>query len=209
MRLNKITGSLIAGAMTLGVISVAVARTGTVLGAATPRLFGQAAVAGGATGSANVQSSREVEVPPAQQLAIAKQYLARMAQAQATCRTQLEQARSARDVVKALCLNDKLNQMDVASRSAQDRSSALSSAVQGNDSDRSRHEFMILGVLKDRVDQLGKEANQCIGDEAGYIGESQVTLQIDPNIPDNNIDQIGNDPEVPGLDAPVLSSPPQ
>jgi len=206
MRLNKITGSLIAGAMTLGVISVAVARTGTILGAATPRLFGQAAVSG--TPSTNVQSAREVEVPPAQQLVMAKEILARMSQAATTVKAQLEQARAARDVVKALCLNDKLNQIDVAQRSAKDRSAALSSAVQGNDADRGRHEFMILQVLKDRVDQLGKEANQCIGDEAGYIGESQVSLSIDQNIPDNNLDQIGSEPEAPGLDAPVLSSPP-
>lgn len=207
MRLNKITGSLVAGAMTLSVIGVAVARTGGILGASTPRLFAQAPAPGGAP-TANVQSAREVEVPPAQQLNIAKQYVNRMAQIAGTIKTQLEQARAARDVVKALCLNDKLNQVDVAQRSAKDRSAALQSAVQGNDRDRSRHEFVILGALKDRVEQLGKEANQCIGDEAGYIGESQVTLKIDPNIPDNNLDQIGNDPEVPGLDAPVLSSPP-
>jgi hypothetical protein len=170
-------------------------------------LFAQAAAPGGPP-TANVQSAREVEVPPAQQLEIANQYVSRMSQVATTVKNQLEQARSAKDVVKALCLNDKLNQVNVAQRSAKDRAAALQSAVQGNDKDRGRHEFVILGALKDRVDQLGKEANQCIGDEAGYIGESQVTLQIDPNIPDNNLDQIGSDPEVPGLDAPVLSSPP-
>jgi hypothetical protein len=193
--------------MTLSVIGVAVARTGGILGAPAPRLFAQAAAPGGPP-TANVQSAREVEVPPAQQLEIAKQYVTRMSQVATTVKQQLEQARAAKDVVKALCLNDKLNQLDVAQRSAKDRAAALQSAVQGNDKDRGRHEFVILGALKDRVDQLGKEANQCIGDEAGYIGEAQVTLQIDPNIPDNNLDQIGSDPEVPGLDAPVLSSPP-
>jgi hypothetical protein len=208
MRLNKITGSLVAGAMTLSVIGVAVARTGGILGAPAPRLFAQAGAGTGRAPTANVQSAREVEVPPAQQLEIAKQYTARMSQVATTIKAQLEQARSAKDVVKALCLNDKLNQVDVAQRSARDRAASLQSAVQGNDKDRGRHEFVILGALKDRVDQLGKEANQCIGDEAGYIGESQVTLQIDPNIPNNNLDQIGSDPEVPGLDAPVLSSPP-
>src|SRR5262245_7026533 len=106
MRLNKITGSLIAGAMTLGVISVAVARTGTLLGATTPRLFGQAAVPAG-TPSTNVQSAQEVEVPPAKQLEMSKQILAKMSQTATTVKAQLEQARAARDVVKALCLNDK------------------------------------------------------------------------------------------------------
>jgi len=67
---------------------------------------------------------------------------------------------------------------------------------------------MILQVLKDRVDQLVKEANQCIGEEAGFIGESQVSLQVDPNIPDNNTDQLGNDPEIIS-EPPVLASPPR
>jgi hypothetical protein len=67
---------------------------------------------------------------------------------------------------------------------------------------------MILQVLKDRVDQLVKEANQCIGEEAGFIGESQVSLQVDPNIPDNNTDQLGSDPEIIS-EPPVLASPPR
>jgi len=56
------------------------------------------------------------------------------------------------------------------------------------------------------VDQLVKEANQCIGEEAGFIGESQVSLQVDPNIPDNNTDQLGSDPEIIS-EPPVLPSP--
>jgi hypothetical protein len=53
-----------------------------------------------------------------------------------------------------------------------------------------------------------KEANQCIGEEAGFIGESQVSLQVDPNIPDNNVDQLGSDPEIIS-EPPVLASPPR
>jgi hypothetical protein len=66
---------------------------------------------------------------------------------------------------------------------------------------------MILRVLKDRVDQLVKEANQCIGEEVGFIGESQVSLQIDPGIPNNNTDKLGNDPVIIS-EPPVLASPP-
>jgi hypothetical protein len=198
MRLKKMTGLLVAGVMTLGVFSVAAARTGGALG---PRasLFGAPTAA--------VEAPREVDLPPDQQLTLAKQYLARMDQSTTTVRAALEQARAARDVVKTLCLNDKLNQIDVAVRSAKDRAATLQSAVSGRDKDRARHEFMILQVLKDRVDQLVKEANQCIGEEAGFIGESQVSLQIDPNIPDNDTDHLGDDPEIIS-EPPVLASPP-
>ena len=98
-------------------------------------------------------------------------------------RRQLETARSQRDVVKVLCLNDKLNQLDVALRSARERRQALEAAAQRNDADLSNHEFTILTVLGTRSDQLSAEANQCIGKEAGFIGESAVTSTIDPNLP--------------------------
>ncbi len=197
MRLIKMTGLLVAGAMTLGVFSVAAARTGGVL---SPKasIFGAPAAA--------IEAPREVDLPPEQQLALAKGYVARMDASIATVRAALEQARAARDVVKTLCLNDKLNQIDVATRSGKDRASTLQAAVTGHDKDRARHEFMILQVLKDRVDQLVKEANQCIGEEAGFIGESQVSLTVDPNIPDNNTDQLGDDPEIIS-EPPVLASP--
>jgi hypothetical protein len=193
MRLNKKRWPVLVGAtMTLCVFGVAAAQTGD----NTP------------PPAANVQAPRDVDLPPEQQLALGQQHLGTMTQGAATVRTQLEQARAARDVVKTLCLNDKLNQIDVANRSANDRMTNLTSAVQAKDKDRSRHEFMMIQVLKDRVVQLVKEAAQCIGEEAGFIGESQITLQVDPNIPDNDPNHFGWDPDIIS-EPPVLSSPTQ
>jgi hypothetical protein len=98
-----------------------------------------------------------------------------------------------------------LNQIDVATRSSRDRVTSLQAAVASKDKDRARHEFVIIQVLRDRVDELMKEANQCIGEEAGFIGESQITLDIDRNIPNNNPDQLGFDPDIMS-EPPVLSS---
>lgn len=86
-------------------------------------------------------------------------------------------------MVKTLCLNDKLNQLDVAIRSARERKQALDAAASRNDADLSSHEFTIISVLRQRGDQLTAEANQCIGQEAGFVGESAVTAQIDPGLP--------------------------
>jgi hypothetical protein len=103
--------------------------------------------------------------------------------ARTSVRRQLETARSQRDVVKTLCLNDKLNQIDVAIRSARERRQGLELAVNRRDADLSNHEFTILTVLRQRAEQLTAEANQCIGQEAGFIGDSAVTATIDPNLP--------------------------
>src|SRR6185503_7449368 len=69
--------------------------------------------------------SRQVNLSPAEQLQQSDGFLARMEGSRATVRRQLEQARAQRDVVKTLCLNDKLNQIDVAIRSARERRQAL------------------------------------------------------------------------------------
>lgn len=155
---------------------------------------------------ANVPPGAEANLPPSQQLVVGRQSYERMEQALLQVRASLEQARSARDVVKTLCLTDKVNQMQVAIRTAKDRVASLGAAVEASDPDRSRHEFMIVLVLRDRVDQLAKEANQCIGEEAGFIGQSELRLEIDPNIPDNNPDQLGADPGLIDI-PPDLSSP--
>jgi hypothetical protein len=113
-------------------------------------------------------------------------FLPQMDQSAQTVRRQLEQSRESRDVVKVLCLNDKLNQIDVAIRAARDRMPTLTAALDKNDAENSRHEFAVLQVLRDRVRTLVQESNQCIGEEAGFVGESKVIVNIDPGIPSND-----------------------
>jgi hypothetical protein len=60
-------------------------------------------------------------------------YLQSMKEASENVRSALEQARTNRDVVKVLCLNDKLNQIDIASRSAAGRLASMGEATAQND----------------------------------------------------------------------------
>jgi hypothetical protein len=131
----------------------------------------------------SVGVEKQVQLSPQDELTQSDSMLARMSVSTTNVRRQLEQARAQRDVVKTLCLNDKLNQIDVAERSARDRRSSLEQAVNRHDVDLSNHEFTILTVLRQRVEQLGAEANQCIGEDQGFVGESRVTTTIDPGIP--------------------------
>ena len=130
-----------------------------------------------------------------------------MASGAGTVRRQLEEARAARDVVKVLCLNDKLTQLDVAIRSARDRYAAFMSAAERGDLERTRHEFTVLQVLRDRARELVAEANQCIGEETGYVGESRVTWDIDPAVPDTDPSEYPED-ELISI-PPTVSSPTQ
>ena len=108
-------------------------------------------------------------------------------------------------MVRVLCLNDKLNQIDLATRTASDRTEALNAAASQNDLDHTKHEFTVVVVLKDRVRSLVSEANQCIGEETGFVGDSRVTVTIDPNIPESDPSEFPNDPIV--NTPPTLSSP--
>ncbi len=133
--------------------------------------------------NAQVGFQRRAQLAPEEQVAEGGRQLARMSQAAGTIRRMLETARGQRDVVKALCLNDKLSQVDVAVRSGRDRGQQLEAAAGRKDGELANHEFTILTVLRQRVDQLSGEAGQCVGEEAAFVGETSVTTTVDPAIP--------------------------
>src|ERR1700733_8321448 len=81
----------------------------------------------------------------------------------------LTDARKARDVVRVMCLNDKLTQVDAALQTMR---------AQQDQKDRPT-----LRVLQQRIGQLGAEADQCVGQELAFVGESKVTTMVDPSMP--------------------------
>lgn len=191
--------------MRLGTTFRSVAVTAFVLaaaGSATAQSNGTAGAAGTAGATGQLGFERHPQLSPQDELTQATTIIARMDQASGTVRRQLEGARAARDVVKTLCLNDKLSQIDVATRSAKDRQTALQAAAQRNDSELSNHEFTILTVLGQRAQQLTAEANQCIGEEVAFVGQTQVVTEVDPNLPGED-----NTAYPPG-DTTLISGPP-
>jgi hypothetical protein len=142
----------------------------------------------------NAGLQRQVTLSPKDQLTQADADLARMEQQRSNVRRMLMEAREQRDVVKTLCLNDKLTQMNVAVTSATERREGLAASVKRNDADLATHDFTILSVLRQRSDQLATEANQCVGEEVGVVGVSDVQVQIDKDLP------VEDPSEYPNLD---------
>lgn len=145
---------------------------------------------------------QKTSLTPEEQVAESNKHLSRMEGAAAGVRKQLEEARRQRDVVRTLCLNDKLSQIDVAIRSARDRKGQLEGAVKRKDTELASHEFTILTVLRQRTEQLVVEANQCIGQESAFIGDTKTTTIIDPNI-------APEEPNYPPTDPTLVIGPPQ
>lgn len=124
----------------------------------------------------------------------------------ATVQAMLTAARDQRDVVRVLCLDDKQNQISVALSTARDRSTAMTDALSRGATERAQHEFTLLMVLKERVDVLVGEANQCVGEEVGFTGDSEVEVQVDPNLPDTEPGLVDVIPIVaipPGPSSPI------
>jgi hypothetical protein len=171
---------------------------------------GGAGGAGGATatdanGQGTVGFQRKTSLTPQEQLGESAKHIARMEQSAAGVRKMLEEARKQRDVVKTLCLNDKLSQIDVAIRSGRDRRTQLQAAVNRNDSELSNHEFTILTVLRQRSEQLVAEANQCIGEEAAFVGDTRTNVTIDPSIPPDETPYPPTDPSLVTAPPPCTS----
>jgi hypothetical protein len=162
--------------------------------------------AGGASAtvdqSGTVGFQRKTTLTPTEQLGESSKHLARMEQSAGGVRKMLEEARRQRDVVKTLCLNDKLSQIDVAIRSGRDRRTQLEAAVKRGDGELSNHEFTILTVLRQRSEQLVAEANQCIGEDAAFVGDTRTSVTIDPSIPPDETPYPPTDPTL------VIGPPP-
>jgi hypothetical protein len=145
-----------------------------VLGAST------ATAQGGAGGSAQVGFQQSPRLSPQDEVSQGELVYSKIEHTSAVIRKQLDTARQARDVVKSLCLSDKLSQVDVAGRSVKDRQTALLAAVQRADAELANHEFTIISVLGTRVTQLMAEANQCIGEEVAFVGQTEVIATVEP-----------------------------
>jgi len=155
--------------------------------------------------SAALADPRASEMLPAARLERGKEIVAAIERASQSIQRELGSARDDRDVVRVLCLNDKLNQVDVALRSGQDRLAALAASVEGTDPARSQHELTVLEVLNERVRVVVNESSQCIGEEAGFAGEADVSVSIDPNLP---AAETGSAPDALSVPPPPnISSP--
>ncbi len=128
-------------------------------------------------------AAKTVSLAPKEQLEQANTFVAAMERIRDTVSRELSEARNKKDVVKTLCLDDKLNQLDVALRKVLDRVKALQVAVERGDSELSGHEYTIISVLHQRALQLDAEARQCIGKEIVAVGDSDTKLEIEGDLP--------------------------
>ena len=60
----------------------------------------------------------------------------------------------------------------------------------------------MLTVLRQRTEQLTAEANQCIGEDLAFVGQTQVMTEVPANLPGDDTTQY------PATDPPFVYVPP-
>jgi hypothetical protein len=146
------------------------------------------------------------EASPSQMLAEAKTILANAERTTQVMGTALREARRTRDVVKALCLDDKLSQLEVAKLSVAERVASLEGAISTSDSSAIDHDFSVVRALGARITALAGEANLCIGAEKAAVGEGPtLNVTFSPEIPKQDTSSLPSSPNT--STPPVAASP--
>jgi hypothetical protein len=129
-----------------------------------------------------------------------------MAGASASCTMQskaLKSAKREKDIIRATCLKDKLDQCKANLQSMKRRQVALDKAIASGDSGSGNHEFTVIGVLSQKFKALAQASNQCVGQDLFDTGETQVREDVDLFVPDENPAVVN-----PVLDWPIPFIPP-
>jgi hypothetical protein len=141
------------------------------------------------------------QVSPQEMLSTSRNYMTQMSSAQKRAEDLIEVARKKKDVVKLNCVNDKLTQMKAHNALATRAMENLQAAHARNDDGARRHEYTRMSILNQKVTVLKTEAENCVGEDASYVGATKVDVDVDPNIPQE-------DPTEPGINLQVPDRPP-
>lgn len=176
-------------------------------------LWGAASVALAQGTAPEPSAAPTLQIPDAETLApgqltgLADQYIQGMKATEVELQGVYAKAKEEKDLVKTLCLNDKVGQVTMAVATAEDRRGALAEALENGGTERARHEFTLIGVLTERVAALAEEANQCIGEETTFTEDNQSTLdlKVEGSLPNVNGETVELPP--PAAVAPAVKSP--
>lgn len=148
-----------------------------------------------------VDLSLAARLTPGQTVKEARTYRVKMQDTKARIDKLLQKARDKKDVIMIVCVDDKSIRVKGHIAVADQAMSTLDTAVQRNDDGSRQHEFMRITILFQKVVVLGTEAENCIGEDVSYVGDTKVEQEVDPSIPTE-------DPTEPALPLPDVTRPP-
>ena len=94
----------------------------------------------------------------------------------------LGEARNAKDVVQLNCVNDKLTQIKGLLKIAEQSSVRMYEAMAETAQDVVNHEFTKMAVAHQKSVILRSEADQCVGENSIYTGDTEIEVEVDPTL---------------------------
>ena len=151
---------------------------------------------------ADIGFRQNVKLTPQETAAQSRDYYKKMLEIRSRVAKLIDKSKKDRDIVKLNCLSDKLTQVNGHITVTDQSMTQLGGALARSDEPASQHEFTRITILFQKVNTLGTEAEQCIGEDVSYVGATTVDVEIDPSIPPI-------DPTQPDLPLPDVQRPPE
>jgi hypothetical protein len=143
--------------------------------------------------------------PPGEMIQQAKDMLSKMQDVLKRVVQLQEVARKQKDIIKLNCVNDKLVQVKGNMNVAEGANTSMNEAMARGDDAGRAHEFTRVGLVYQKIQVLGTEAENCIGEDLTFIGQTEVKVEVDPSIPET--DPTREPPPEPIIERPPVSSP--
>jgi hypothetical protein len=136
-----------------------------------------------AGGQVDISVKQRPTLTPQEMLSQGQEYFRAMNDTMKRIQTLEETARRQKDIIKLQCVKDKLVQGKVNLNLAEQSMTALQESISRADEGARTHEFTRLTIVNQKVLVLGAEAENCIGEDLSYVGQTRVDVEIDPSIP--------------------------
>jgi hypothetical protein len=164
-----------------------------------------AAVASDGKSSAAALVIQAAKLSPKKRQELAAEYLAKMGYSEQQIAELIKTATKKKDVIRLNCVTDKHDKLKSHLPLAQQAVEALEEAVKRNDVEGQRHEFMRTAILYQKSMVLSTEAGNCVGEDASYIGDTVVEVEVESWIP--SADTIDTSVPLPAIIFVPAASP--
>jgi hypothetical protein len=145
---------------------------------------------------ADVSVKQRPTLTPEEMINQSREYAKNMQEVLKRIQVLQDQAKREKDIIRLNCVTDKVVQVRVNISIAEQSMASLQEAVTRADEGERTHEFTRLTIVNQKVQVLGAEAENCIGEDLSFVGATKVDIEIDPNIPQYDPTQ----PPAPGID---------
>jgi hypothetical protein len=152
----------------------------------------------GAPNQADIAVKQRSNLTPQEMIKQGQEYFKNMNETVKRITDLQNQAKRQKDIIRLNCVTDKLVQSKVNITIGEQAMAALQESISRADEGGRTHEFTRLTIVNQKVQVLGAEAENCIGEDLSFVGATRVDVEIDPNLPTTDPTQ----PPLPQIDNP-------